>query len=611
MVSIIQSVEINYFRSIYRTRLSGLSDVNVISGKNDVGKSNILKALNLFFNNQSDWQKELNFQADFSKERLTRVRQDTVKGKQFISVELVINRPDTFSGSLPKTIKVKRTWLRNSQNYSETTNLEGLKKQGKLPRSLAIAKQFLPILLNRIHYEYVPAVKDRNYYEHLLLRLQKTLLDIRTDSDSEISEMAKRLAAFIQIKIVDLSRDFERATQIQSLVAPPTEFADLFQAFVVSTLSGVENIPLVQRGDGIQARYVSSVLEYISSKSSGFFIWGFEEPENSLEYSRAIDLANDLVTIYSREAQIFLTTHSPAFTSLQTKYNTCYRAYKDERGTTAINIWPENDNYLEREKLVYELGVMRLQEKLHQEYLQQSKFLKIAEERKNDLELELQKSQKPLVLVSGKTDKTILETAWSKCFPSKGCPFIIRSVDTSNSETDTIGGDWQLRITIESIHPDSGQKAIAIFDRDSSGVAEFDKLTKNFSATDSTKSSKAHRNKFAFAILLPIPDFRIDYIKYGNLCIEFLFPEEALEKKTESGDGLKFKKAEVLKIVVSGNRQLPSDEISPISLPEGLRTIEGGKIVFAEEIVPDLSVEHFDQFAPLFAQISKLLGIKM
>ena len=47
----IEKIEIQYFRSIYRTTLAKVEAINVLTGKNDVGKSNVLRALNLFFNN--------------------------------------------------------------------------------------------------------------------------------------------------------------------------------------------------------------------------------------------------------------------------------------------------------------------------------------------------------------------------------------------------------------------------------------------------------------------------------------------------------------------------------------------------------------------------------
>ena len=61
----IKSIEINKFRSIKRI-VCDLSDISVFVGKNDAGKSNILKALNLFFNNQTELGKPLNFVEDFN-----------------------------------------------------------------------------------------------------------------------------------------------------------------------------------------------------------------------------------------------------------------------------------------------------------------------------------------------------------------------------------------------------------------------------------------------------------------------------------------------------------------------------------------------------------------
>ena len=41
----IKRIEIQYFRSIYNIVIKEFSDLNMLSGKNDVGKSNVLKAL--------------------------------------------------------------------------------------------------------------------------------------------------------------------------------------------------------------------------------------------------------------------------------------------------------------------------------------------------------------------------------------------------------------------------------------------------------------------------------------------------------------------------------------------------------------------------------------
>ncbi len=76
----IARIEIQYFRSIYWANITDLSDLNIFTGKNDVGKSNVLRALNLFFNNSIIDETKFDFQENFNKLRFEQVRKDSVKG---------------------------------------------------------------------------------------------------------------------------------------------------------------------------------------------------------------------------------------------------------------------------------------------------------------------------------------------------------------------------------------------------------------------------------------------------------------------------------------------------------------------------------------------------
>ena len=62
----IGKVEIQYFRSIYRVTISDINDINIFSGKNDAGKSNVLKALNLFFNNYIVYDGDYSFKENYN-----------------------------------------------------------------------------------------------------------------------------------------------------------------------------------------------------------------------------------------------------------------------------------------------------------------------------------------------------------------------------------------------------------------------------------------------------------------------------------------------------------------------------------------------------------------
>ena len=61
----IKSVHIRNFRSIVDETIN-LTDFNCFVGKNDSGKSNVLKALNLFFNGETDFNTAFDFESDYS-----------------------------------------------------------------------------------------------------------------------------------------------------------------------------------------------------------------------------------------------------------------------------------------------------------------------------------------------------------------------------------------------------------------------------------------------------------------------------------------------------------------------------------------------------------------
>ena len=71
-MNIIEQIEIKNFRSFGNRKLESYKvlkcqSLNIISGANDSGKSNILRALNLFFNKKTDLNNFFDFGKDFFK----------------------------------------------------------------------------------------------------------------------------------------------------------------------------------------------------------------------------------------------------------------------------------------------------------------------------------------------------------------------------------------------------------------------------------------------------------------------------------------------------------------------------------------------------------------
>lgn len=610
---LIRKVKIRYFRSVYTAALEKCDSLNVISGSNDAGKSNILKALNLFFNGNTDWNTPFDFYNDFSVQRLEQVRKETVKGKQFVSIDVDFERPVNYKHSLPQTFTVTRTWLRDSGRYTESHNLEYLANRKALPSTFETAKRFLSQFLNRIHFEYVPAVKDRAYFAHLLSTLQARLLDSPLDNTSA-APLVGDLAAHIQGQIGQLQDDFRRATSVDTFIEPPQELASLFQSFLVSTKTKGGAIPLLVRGDGIQARYVPSVLHYISSRSNDFFVWGFEEPENSLEYSHVASLARDFERTYSKGVQIFLTSHSPALVSLHDASTACYRAFKKEGDITSIaKVWPEQRANDHRELLMSELGVLEIQKEVHDQYAGKLLELDKLAAQVAILQNDINELGKPVLLVEGKHDKTIIESVWAKLFGGAEIPFIIRVADpAANALGGGAAGASSVRKMVEALHPDEGRKVVGLFDRDDEGLRCFNDLSKNFQHDPANRDIKKHRNGLAFATLLPAPLFRSDHVAARNLTIEFMFPNDVIHRQTRDGQGLVFSSPDIC--ILAGKRRVDVDAQTEKQLRAALpsyETIKSGKDVFAERIVPNCTPTECESFRPLFNVLSGLLGFRV
>ena len=141
MNNLITKIEIISFRSIERTIIPA-EEVNVFSGANDIGKSNILKALNLFFNGQTDFLKPLKFEDDYNMISRAKAQRST-KMKQLIKIRIYINPPPSYKTlAKEKTIFVERQFDREGERFEKFSTSDG-KKRASIKR-----------LINKVKYVY-------------------------------------------------------------------------------------------------------------------------------------------------------------------------------------------------------------------------------------------------------------------------------------------------------------------------------------------------------------------------------------------------------------------------------------------------------------------------
>lgn len=135
---------------------------------------------------------------------------------------------------------------------------------------------------------------------------------------------SKTFSDSIKANTKELSNEIYSTLKLESNLAVPSDLRGIFTILEFITAPGRNQVPLSCRGDGIKSRHIPAILRFIHeqdnrNKRQGApritTIWGYEEPENNLELSAAVDSAKKLYE-YSGEIQMLITTHSPAFYSI-------------------------------------------------------------------------------------------------------------------------------------------------------------------------------------------------------------------------------------------------------------------------------------------------------
>lgn len=307
-MKIITALEIRKFRSIKSiTRDLNLTDLNVLVGQNDNGKSNILRALNLFFNNQTDAGQPFRFEEDYC------YHADSGTGsRREVRIDLIIEPPkNRFKNA--QTLRWTKQWKRDG---SIVENRVYAKTGTEIQLKDNISKW-----LDKLKYRYVPAIKGKDYFNALMGELHDVLNEAHS---SLMANQGKGFISGIQKVTNDITKELKSQIGISSTIQVPSDFKQLFSNLDFGSKEGENTYHLKQRGDGIKVRHIPVILKYMAEQEKNISIpgyvkpdtiWGFEEPENNLEMRFAFELAETL-KIYSNQIQILLTTHSPAFYAL-------------------------------------------------------------------------------------------------------------------------------------------------------------------------------------------------------------------------------------------------------------------------------------------------------
>lgn len=517
----IRQIKIKNFRSV-REFECATTDLTIIVGNNDSGKSNILRALNLFFNGETNPGMSYNFDDDFNRYAETRAK----KAKE-IEIELRMELPEAYRENNGDLISWAKWW--RVDGIVADDQLKGIRREKKKRGEGFIETEFeLPSrsrvrpLLNRIQFEYVPAVRSSEFFRGLRGRIFKVIAQA---SEPIVRGSSGQFEKVIGEVVGDLLSDIATELKDDARLQLPNDLTALFES--LDFLSGEKSIALDSRGDGIKARYIPLILKFIADKSkvargiSPTFIWAYEEPENNLEFRSAQALATAFKKLARDDfSQVILTTHSPIF----------YNMHQDDGETGVCSAYHVSNTGSDTGTLAASVreATVSLDESMGTMAIV-APHIKVAQQALLDVNSQvddlrrklaaLNRDNLPTLFVEGATEYLIFGELLKRYRPERGARMFMAEPPTragANYVTNMLRS-WEYRM--KHIPTADRRRAAGIVDADSEGVA----AAKRF------EEDTRGRN-YVEVVAIRAPEHLVGAVELGieiPICFEELWPKDA------------------------------------------------------------------------------------
>lgn len=567
----IKEIHIRNFRSIVKADIP-LNQMSIFVGYNDVGKSNVLKALNLFFNNETDFEKGIFFEGDYSKHAIRKN-----KKADEITIELIFNAPKNYAGS--KDISWTKVWRKTGfyREGEKITFTDG---------TLLPPKTKLYAWLFSIRFSYIPAIRDNSYFQLLLAKLHDSLAET---IDVELRDAGDEFIKKIKNNTGLMIREINSRLKINSQIRLPSNLQALFRTLDFSTNEAGFEISLANRGDGIKTRHIPIILKFISeqlniNRRRGAInvnmIWGYEEPENNLEMIAAFNLAEEFLN-YSNKIQILITTHSPGFYTLKKSYPekiNLFKVIKQKGKEAEIKMM---ESYMD---LDIDMGIMPIVAPYVKEKVDEIKKL---ESDINGYKEELTKVNNNVIFVEGDDEVRIFTEILNKLNKNTLASVSKDGLGCTGVKNQLMAWSW-----VSSV---SKYKAVGVFDNDNSGTSAL-KYLKN----DAQFQSSQLKNEVK-AVQYKAPQHLIHIKKaIGSFPIELeeMYPLEIWEIADAKG-WLEDREINELNsfVVLDSAKQTIDEKINSLGLSKG-------ELLYVNKKVPDKHKDKLSKYIILDNSLS-------
>lgn len=346
----LKTLEIENFRSILVTPLKiEFDDLSVIVGPNNCGKSNILRALQLFFNghiegdgysSDIDYPKSNGISSNARTKITVTVSYDENKeiliGKALDEIEKETDQ-ERLDSSLVR--------LRLSYSKNGVQSWQFLGKKGVLNIKKSLIEKVRDSLIQSVVFKYIPVGRDSldSITQEISSELIKTIFSgwsgavkKRREINDSISSLVGKLAPELKSSSGSVTGSIKQVfTEIEKLdLKLPFSNLEEMLPKLTPVISDTAETGLKSKGAGIQTSTLLFLLKYLADNhpqrhnSRVTFIWAVEEPESFLHPTKQKAMA-DMLLDFSIEVQTIITTHCAHFVPRQINNTKTYVVDKE------------------------------------------------------------------------------------------------------------------------------------------------------------------------------------------------------------------------------------------------------------------------------------------
>ncbi|MEC4086248.1 ATP-dependent nuclease [Myroides odoratimimus] len=331
---------VSNYRSITHAHKIPLTDLTVLIGKNNEGKSNLLKALNVAMNileyhsrnsrirygsgyNRRNNDSFYRWERDFPIGNQNKRNKNTVFRIEFeLSNTEILEFKNIVKSNLNGTLPIEITIS------SDHNPIVKVIKNGRGAKTLNSKSKIISEYIgSKIYFNYIPAVRtDKDSMEVIENMLSKELEVIETKDEfinaiNTIYELQKPILEKIQKDIKDSLTEF--LPTITDVFVENTDerrrlaLRNQFEIFI----DDGNKTSLEFKGDGVKSLAALALLKNInSSYTKNYSLIAIEEPECHL-HPGAIHLLKDTIYNLSQSNQVVITSHNPLFVNRENLKN--------------------------------------------------------------------------------------------------------------------------------------------------------------------------------------------------------------------------------------------------------------------------------------------------